>query len=140
MTIKEWAFLYTLWSKLHSFQNNNQIKEKNLIYYFFIIYMVWFPLKAINEDITLRYLNFLSTNVRPLQKSIKWMTETFIDQATYSVSLLFSKYCFKLDKHVNKIISDSVSLYLVRDWHAATQIKKFMSAEIFGVERVMMNR
>ena len=52
------------------------------------------------------------------------MTETFIDQATCSVSLLFSKYCFKLDKHVNKIISDSVALYLVRDWDAATQIKK----------------
>lgn len=53
------------------------------------------------------------------------MKETFIDQATYSVSLLFSKYCFKLDKNINKIISDSVSLYLVRDWHAVTQIKKF---------------
>ena len=70
------------------------------------------------------------------------MTETFIDQATCSVSLLFSKYCFKLDKHVNKIISDSVALYLVRDWDAATQIKKFkfMSAEIFGVKRVTTNR
>ena len=53
------------------------------------------------------------------------MTETFIDQATYSVSLHFSKYCFKLDKNINKIISDDVSLYLVRDWHAVTQIKKF---------------
>ena len=52
-------------------QQSGYKNKKILIRYFFIVYMVLFLFKTINEDITLRYLNFLSTHVRPLRKSVK---------------------------------------------------------------------
>ena len=40
--------------------------DLKLIRYFFIVYIIWLLLKTMNEDKTLRYLDFLSTNLRSL--------------------------------------------------------------------------
>ena len=58
---------------------------------FFHCYMVQFLLKTINEDITLRYLIFLSTNARPV---MKWTMKKFIDSTTCFTSLLIADHVF----------------------------------------------
>ena len=69
------------------------------------------------------------------------MTKKFIDHATFSVSLLFSEYYFKLYINVNKIIADVLFLYPQSDWHAVTQIKgipqnfQFYQSKVFRVSR-----
>ena len=107
-----------------------------MIPYFFIVSMVWFLLKIINEDITLKYLNFLSASVRPLRKSMKWTTKKFIDHAACSVSSLFSKYYCKLYINVNQILADSIFyISTVGDRHVLTKIfkkfPKFLSRQKF---------
>ena len=71
MITKELPFLHTWLKYIALFPKQSDYKKKILILYFFIVYMVCFLFKTINKDITLRYLNFLYTNVRPLWKSVK---------------------------------------------------------------------
>ena len=56
----------------------------------------------------------------------EWTTKEFIDHATFSVSLLFSEYYFKIYINVNKIMADCFFIFTVGDPHALTQIKKFL--------------
>ena len=75
-----------------------------------------------NEDITVRYLDFFSTNVRPLQKSVKLRTKKLIDRTTCSANLLFSEYYFKLYTNVHKITV--FFIFTMGDQNPVTQIKK----------------
>ena len=90
LTTKEWPFFMHLIEYIEFFAKYQS--DLKLIRYFFIVYIIWLLLKTMNEDKTLRYLDFLSTNLRSLWKSTKWTTKKFIDYATCSISLFFSKY------------------------------------------------
>ena len=47
----------------------------------------------------------------------EWTTKEFIYHATFSVSLLFSEYYFKIYINVNKIMADYVFLYSQSEIH-----------------------
>ena len=61
----------------------------------------------------------------------------FIDHATGSVSLLFSKYYFKLYINVNKIIADSVYLYPQSDIGMLDPNKKIPKCSILLIQKFL---